>query len=928
MTWAVRHPRTVMLLVSVLTLLAAVQLPHLQIAISPQSLIIEGDPDQAFYQDALEEFGSDQVTIVFIQDKQLFEDERLTSIRRAAQALDELPFVVRSQSLFNVPQLQVHGDLITTDSYLSYPPGTPRETQDFLTEALSNPFIRHNLLSDDGSAIAINLYIDKATSTHDPEHDEAIANAVEGIIEPLRSEVDTVFQIGLPQIRTDLAQAVSRQQPQLIASAFALLLLLLLLVFRRFTAALTPFLTASISVIWLLGALAFLGIPLNVLSIIVPVLMIIIGSTEDVHLLAEYYRNTTLGLCRLRAIRKMNQRMGLAIGLTFLTTYLGFLAVGANPISLVRHFGLVASSGLAINFLLTAVLVPILLLFLGENRPSREKSRLLLLYERISLGITRLILRFRRTLLFATTLVALGCLFAAGSLQINNSILNYLPQNSPLHERIEQLRNKISGLYTLQVVLDGHIDGAFEQVHLLEEIHEIQDYLERSPHFDHSVSFADYLAVLNSAVNDTGEPELPEEDDVVETLLLFVGPNYVEKYLSTDHSRASIMVRHSLADSMDLARALQELEHYLARHIDPDLHVTITGESVLNDNAVDYLVLGQLRSLGLIMLAILGIISILFLTLKAGLIAAGVILFPVTILFGVMSLAGFPLDAATSMIAAISVGVGIDHFVHFMVRYHHYLRHGLARIDAVTRTVADEAGAIGTATLALASGFALLMLSDFPPIHDFGLLSAMSMFTTFLATFVLAPVLLSYIPLTTLWDLLGTHLRHELALACPLFQHMHGLQIRHVILMGRLSHYHSDQTIMHAGETGDSLFILLRGKITIESSGGNGGSAIKIAQPGEVFGLAAPLCGLPRVATAKAIGRVEVLALNWSQLQRIARWYPRTAYLLFLNLSILMSCRYNERRPDLHPPHMLTPTNQWLSGNRRVCYNHNTDKHH
>ena len=73
------------------------------------------------------------------------------------------------------------------------------------------------------------------------------------------------------------------------------------------------------------------------------------------------------GLNRRRAVRSMAHRLGLAVGLTFITSYIGFLAVGANPISLVREFGLVASTGLAINFFLTALLVPVLLGIFGEQ---------------------------------------------------------------------------------------------------------------------------------------------------------------------------------------------------------------------------------------------------------------------------------------------------------------------------------------------------------------------------------------------------------------------------------------------------------------------------------------------------------------------------------------------------------------------------------
>ena len=117
---------------------------------------------------------------------------------------------------------------------------------------------------------------------------------------------------------------------------------------------------------------------------------------------------------------------------------------------------------------------------------------------------------------------------------------------------------------------------------------------------------------------------------------------------------------------------------------------------------------------------------------------------------------------------------------------------------------------------------------------------------------------------------------------------MRTLQIRRVILLGRVSRYRDGETIMQRGEQGDAMYVLLTGKVAIDSSKpGDPGHKISVAAVGDVFGMAAIMCGKPRVATATAIGPVEVLALNWDRLQRIARLFPRCAYCLFRNLSAI-----------------------------------------
>lgn len=888
MVWAMRHPVWVLVIVTSISILAALQLPQLKIAISPHSLIIDGDPDQAFYEDAQHTFGSDRITIVYLSDPGLFEADKLEAIHDAIDAIELLPFVARTRSLFNVPDLRVKDEAVSTSPFLATLPEGPAETQALIERALRNPFIRHNLLTDDGQSMAINVYLQNGVASSDPAFDDRVADEISYAIAPLSTTLEEAYQVGLPYVRKAIADEVTQEQYKTIGAALGMLAIALLILFRRLSAMAIPLVTAGLSIVWLFGAMAFIGIPLSVLTAVVPVLLIIVGSTEDIHLMAECYEGLHEHLRLQRAIRRTVRRLGLAIGLTFLTSFLGFLAIGANPVVLVREFGFVASAGLAINFFITAILVPVLLGLLTGQKASDTIHHEKTVYAAVSDLITRFILHYRRVVLLVAGILMVTLLLAAAKIQVNNDILSYLDDSSRIKQQVDELNDRFSGIYTLQIVVDGHIDNAFERVSYLEELQKIQRYITGHSALGSSTSLADYIALLNSAVNDTGEIELPEDDDVVETLMLFIGPDDATEYLSGDHSKSSIVVRHGISNSKELGTELQGLQRFVSENIDEDLGVTITGESVLTDNAVDYLLAGQLRSLLLILAAIFIVSSLLFVTVKAGLIAVAINLYPIAALFALMALAGIPVDSATSMIAALAVGIGVDHTMHFMVRYNLYSQGRSNELAAIARTIKDESRPIGAATVALSAGFATLAISSFPPIYYFGLLSACTMLFSFIATFVLAPVLLSYVRLNTIWEMFGTRVRNELQHDCALFRDMSAHQIRRAIVEGRVKHYNDHEMIMHAGDAGDEMFVLLDGLVLIESGGVEGKSgAIKVGSIGEVFGVAALTCGKSRVATATAMGSVTVLALNWRRLQRLAKFSPRSTCLIFRNLSMI-----------------------------------------
>ena len=288
LTLGARWPRVTLLVILLVSVLAASQLPKLQIQVSPQSLVVESDPAWQTYKSSVATFGSDNITVVYLADDHLFDAPKIEAIRQAIARLEALPFVSRTQSLFSVPEVRVIGDLVTSDPFLALTPATPAEVARIRAAAAKSPFVKRNLLSDDGTAMAVNVYLREGA--HDPGFEARARNGIEDAIAPLTGQLAQVFQIGAPFVRTDIADRIRGEQSVLIAGAVAVLLASLLMVLRRPSAIAVPMLIASLSVLWLLGALAALGIPLSLMTAIVPVLMTTIGSHEAVHLLVEYYQ--------------------------------------------------------------------------------------------------------------------------------------------------------------------------------------------------------------------------------------------------------------------------------------------------------------------------------------------------------------------------------------------------------------------------------------------------------------------------------------------------------------------------------------------------------------------------------------------------------------------------------------------------------------
>jgi predicted RND superfamily exporter protein len=892
---AAAPPWLVLTVIVALSLSSAVQLPKLTLNVSPDLLSLRGDPDRRFYEQAVAVFGSEQVTVLFIRDPNLFEPSRLAAIEEAIERIEALPQVLYTQSLFSLPNLRTRDEFVYTDPFLEPIPQSAAAAGEVIDAARRNPFVRNNLLSADANAMAINVFIDGSTE-RSPDFDRELVSGLEAALAPLAEHVAESFQLGMPYVRHLIEEQVRRDAQIIIPLAMAVLFLALITTLRRPNAALIPFITSGLSILWTLGFMAAFNLELNVITAIVPALLIIIGSTEDIHLIAEYYEGISRSLPRGASVRRMARYMGLAVSLTFFTTYVGFLSVAVNPIEVLRDFGLVASTGLLLNFLATVALVPLYLRYLGDRNVSAARGALTIFRDRIGGGIYSFVgsrKRIMATLTASFTLVMAGGIFF---LDVNNNILAYFAPQSPIQERASVLHEELSGMQSFSIVLDGEIEGTFKKVRYLRDLEELRRYLEADERYDFSVGFSDYLALLNSAVNESGKPELPYSDEIVEELTLFVRHRDIREYISPDFSMASVVVRHNIGESRELRRALAALRAFAAANIDPALDVQITGESILSSNAADRMAAGQAQSLAIVVTVIFAVIALLFFNPKVGLIALLPNVFPIVILFGVMGYLDIPLDTGTAMIAAISIGICVDNTMHFMVRYSRELRRHRSESGAIEATLRTEATPITSTSIAMMLGLGVMVFSSFPPVVRFGALSAMVMFLAWYADFVITPIAMSRTRLLTLWDLLSLKIRRHLTGQSALFRDMVNREVRRAVVHGAVQHFHADEIVMRRGEPCKDMYVVLAGKVEIRGQGpANPHESVQVLGPGGVFGVVALVCDRPRIATATALGESIVLRLDWGRIRSLARIHPRTASKLFRNLAVIIAERFAEQ---------------------------------
>ena len=900
MNWSGKHPVISICIIVFISGCLFSGITKLKMDASASGMMIKGDPKIAFYNESVKKFGSDTVTVLFVKDKNLFSPAKLEKLDDLNYQLEELANVEKVESIFSVTDFKGEDGMLSTNPLVDYPPETIEEANRIKAAALKNPLLLNNIISKDGTITAINIFV--TPDKNDPDFDIKFTKKIEDIIGESAPHFDQIFQTGNSYLKQSVTNSILRNQIQMVPFSILVLLSILVICMRTPSGAIIPILTAGTSVFWTFCFMGYFGIPINMLTGIVPSLIIVIGSTEDIHLLSEYFEGLhEHGGVKKTAIDYMVSKTGTAVMLTAMTTFLGFLTITINEITILKQFGMAASFGLLVNPVITCMLVPVYLRFFGPIRKNKEHANgqfTAFIAKRI-IGV----INYNKWLVFSVLIfisVIIGSF--AVNVKVDNDMLGFFKESSEVKSRSEILHNELAGSQVIYIRIDGGEKDIFKKPEYLGKIAAIQDYIESRNAFDKSISIADHIKLIHREMNDGDDAfhQIPRSANLIPQYLLTLRRDEISRYVSSDFSEANIMVRHNIGSSYELKQAIKSLDDVIKTHFSPRFKINFTGENILINFSSDSIASGQVKAISLLFLIIFIIMSVLFVNIKAGFISLVSNAFPIILLFGVMGLFKIPLNVGSSMVAAIAIGIAVDDTIHFMTRYNKEMRILQDQNKAMEVCIRAEITPIMTTSVALAMGFAVVCFSDFVPLINFGFLSALVMVFALIGDLFLTPILLSSTQLITIWDMISLTL-DKVINESRFFTSLKSRQIKKVILLGKILEKKKDDHAIKYGDDGSSMFLLLEGEadVLIRDSLHDNSKVVATIRPGDIFGEIAMVNPGPRTADIKATADIKYLEIDWKGMNRIRMIYPRIAAHLYCNLSKILGSRLKETTINL-----------------------------
>ena len=876
------HPWITMLAVLFVSAYFASCIPRLSFQTSIYDLIIEDLPETARYRAFKNIFGSDELIRVVVKADDIFDDITFAAITELSQKAQEIDGVRRVISLPVVKQ--------TVDLSGDWDLGKFREVLSGI------PLFQKNLYAPDGRSTVLTLVLSNAA---DPE---AVIAAVDAMIADAPQRL-SLYQIGMPLVSQALARLTQKDFFSLPPITFALIALVLLVLYRHMLHILLPLVCVALALIWNFGLMAVTGIPLSMLTMIVPVFLIAVGTAYCLHIVSEYRRNASRGASGREAAAATFAGITLPTVLATVTTLIGLASLLVNRITAIREFAVFACMGIGSFLVILLSFMPAAMAVMPTQKNTQRQRRRSFLEHLIAV-IVRINLRHQKIALPIIGALVVFCIVGIFKVPVESNPVGYFKEETDISRHFHDIYQHLAGSFPINLTMANENADYFENVDHIADIAHIQRFMETLPGVDKTISFADYLMLVSYVSNgfDPAYYQLPAEDWElrmrINSYRSLLGDDMLNRFMSPDFSCANILLLTHISSSSAFLKTRRQILDFAAANFSRDIQWDVTGFGMVISESSHQLTAGQIKSLSITMGIVFGIMFLLFLSAKVGLIALVPNLFPIVVNFGIMGWLGIELSMFTSLIASIAIGLAVDDTIHYLVRYNREFRKDLDEKRALAETLHHIGRPIIFTTLTISIGFSILIFSNFKPTAIFGIMMALTMFSALIGDLILLPSLLLHIELVTLWDLIRLKLGAEPSYGIPLFKGLSRTQIHYIIMAGTIKRIEAGEVLFKKGDPSDSMCAIIAGSmdvLDIADGDAQGAHAvykqINRLKTGDILGEMGLIRTAPRSATVVANEPSEYLEINLKMIQRLQWLYPPTANRFFFNLMTILCNR-------------------------------------
>ncbi|MBT8243644.1 MAG: MMPL family transporter [Winogradskyella sp.] len=698
---------------------------------------LEDDPSYKAYIDFQESFGSDEIFIIMLPVENAIGETEVSALKELHKKIEALPYVQTSFSLAKAKYPIYANNTINFDDLYN-----PKRSEKGLKTLFSKlPNITSQLVTEDYKNQFFYIQLNPTPTVEKKRQD--IAAEMRAIIE---SNYKNYYLTGPPVLNEAYSKGIYKES--LIFGVLTVLVITIMLLFllpsKRYL--IISLLSVAIPISLLFGLITSLGFALNMISMLIPTILMVYSVSDAVHIINIYHKE---GLANKELIKVELLAVAIRKSLTpcfytTLTTFVGYFALYLSPLPAFKNMGVFTCIGLLFSFILVYVITIIGFSYMNLNF---EKAKPLLSLKRWNQTafidwLNRVTSDYKNSIIIGFTIVLLIGVYSIFQVKIDTNSRDLLAEGKAKQD-LRTVETELGGSNRLQINITTADGSVILKQDALKSLEDFQKKLESNPLISNPVSVVNIKQFLEKRTPVLFQSNV-SEDRLKSTLSeVDAKDNSFFKLFSEDLTTAGFTLTLMEGRTSQLNQVLDDVKLAFESSFDTNEYkLKINGFAVVFAQLNNFILETQFKSFFAAFFVAFLCLLIFIKNLRTTILVLIPNLLPLTILAILMSVLDIPLDVTTAMITPIMLGIAMDDTIHLVYKYRRSNTIIGTPKQRMDNAINYTGGALFSTTIALVGGFLIIASSATPSVRDFGLLCATTVAIALITDIFYLPALL------------------------------------------------------------------------------------------------------------------------------------------------------------------------------------------
>jgi uncharacterized protein len=700
---------------------------------------LEEDPSYKAYIEYQETYGSDEIFIVMLPVSNALEQKNVDLLRALNNSLDSMPFVQTAYSLAKAKYPVIAGKKV------SFRPLYEEKRSEKSIKKLwgDMPEVMSQLVSKDFKNLFLYVQLRPTPSIEKDRKD--IAQEIETVI----SRYFESYHITGPPVLNEAYNKGIYKESLLFGGLTVLVITLMLLWFlpsKKYL--LIALFSVGTPISILFGMISGFGYSLNMISMLIPTILMVYSVSDVVHLINIYDREA-YGLATIDRLSAAIKKSFTPCFYTTLTTFVGYFALYLSPLPAFKNMGLFTCIGLVLSYVLVYLITIIGVSFMKAAKPVEKAIREEEVPKPKTPKQTALVSwinattsRYNLNIITGFSALLMLGIFAITKVEINTDSLNLLAEG-PAKEDLRKVEAQLEGSSRLQLEISSASGSTVMDKKSLELLRSFQEEIATNPLITAPISVVNMAAFLEKR-NPALKGQAVSEQDAAQLLRsLENNDNQFFKLFSEDLSSVGITLSLPQMKTAQLEQVIESVKKTFQSHFDPtEYTLKVNGFAVVFAGLNKFILATQLKSFFAAFIAAFICLWLFIRQIRTTLLVLIPNILPLAVLAILMWLFKIPLDVTTAMITPIMLGIAMDDTIHLIYKYRKYKTTFESPTKRIDQALHYSATALLATTVALVAGFLIIATSAVPSVRSFGILCAVTVSTAMITDLFYLPALL------------------------------------------------------------------------------------------------------------------------------------------------------------------------------------------